>query len=427
MEDDLSTLQAVRAISKDNLDAPPPSSGAIAHIDIHLDPVTKKPIVLWGDILLVPHRIAAAPNAVLNVVVRNSLSSTGIATPKATVQETPPATPMKEEETAPQTTNAVNTIRRNPAGGLVEEAMQNYNHMDIPDTGPPLRGPQVIHDEKLPPSSVNLPAAKNSGPNSNARAPQVSFSAGSKDITETMMNARLGDTDAQVALGDLYRMGQGVHQDFQAAMDWYLLAANQGDPVGQRRVGTLYDHGIGVPVDLEKAMIWFLKSAEQGDAVAQRNIGVMYHNGRGVAQDHPVAMQWYLKGAERGDSVAQYAIGLMYHRAQGVSQSSSQALTWYLKAAEQGHAQAQCNIGYLYNSGQDGTQDYNKALYWYLKSADQDNVIALYVIVIYYHRDRCSVEQYNKAMQGLKKAADRGDPDAKRYHQELQRLVLVEQ
>ncbi|KAG0371431.1 hypothetical protein BGX24_001682 [Mortierella sp. AD032] len=391
MEDDLSTLQAVRALSKDNLDAPPPSPGAIA-ISTYTLTLSPRSRLFFGAIscrpsrmrsILIPHRIAAVPSAVLDVV--------------------------KEQETASQPTNTTNTIRRNPVGGLVEAAWENYTHIDNPNVGPPLRGPQVIPDEKLPPSSINPPALTNSGSNSNVRAPQTSSSPGSNDITETMMNARLGDTDAQVALGDLYRLGQGVHQDFQTSMDWYLLAAEKGNPVGQRRVGALYDHGIGVP------------AANQGDAAAQRKIGVLYHGGRGVSQDHSVAMQWYLKAAELRDSAAQYAIGLMYHRAQGVPQSSSEALMWYLKAAEQDHAQAQCNIGYLYNNGQDGTQDHSKALYWYLKSADQDNIIALYNIALFYHRGRCSLEQYNKAMQGLKKAADRGDSDAKRYHLELQR------
>lgn len=51
MEDDSQKLQAVRAVSKDNLDAAPSSApGAIVHVETYEDPDTKKPFILWGDI-----------------------------------------------------------------------------------------------------------------------------------------------------------------------------------------------------------------------------------------------------------------------------------------------------------------------------------------------------------------------------------------
>lgn len=178
--------------------------------------------------------------------MKDPVPSAGIATSKSPVLETPPATPQKEEKPG----IPVNTIRRNPVGALVEEAMQNYNHMENPATAPRLRGSQEIPDEKLPPSSIKPTTPVNP----HARAPQESVSAGNNDFTETVMNARHGDAHAQVALGDLYRLGQGFQQSYQTAMDWYLKAAEQGDPVGQRRVGALYDHGLGVKWDSQTAM-----------------------------------------------------------------------------------------------------------------------------------------------------------------------------
>ncbi|KAG9073355.1 hypothetical protein KI688_001147 [Linnemannia hyalina] len=446
MEDDSIKLQAVRAVSKDNLDAPPSSApGAIVHLETYEDPNTKKPFILWGDIeqafenvihvrfksRIVPYLkgsdfmpIAAFPDAVLDVVVRDPVPSPGAATGTATlrslVQETPPVIPQKKEEPATPTNTAANTVRRNPQYGLVEAALENYNHMEDPAKGPKLRGPQEIPDETLPPSSI-----KPNTPNSLARAPQDS--AGNNDITETMMNARLGVTQAQVALADLYRLGQGVHQSYQEAMYWYMKAAEQGDPVGQRRVGALHDHGLGVLRDSQTALTWFLRAAEQGDAPSQRNIGVLYHSGNGVPKDYPQAMEWYSKAAEQGDAAAQYALGLMYQCGQGVSPNISRALVWYDKAAKQGHGQAQCNLGFLYGNGEGVTQDYVTALDWYLKAASQNHVVAFYNIARYYYRGRCSLQQSTMATEGLKRAASKGDPDAARYLQELDRLVQAEQ
>ncbi|KAG0061993.1 hypothetical protein BGZ89_011004 [Linnemannia elongata] len=113
----------------------------------------------------------------------------------------------------------------------------------------------------------------------------------SSDFTQTSVSASLGDKDAQVALGDMYKVGQGVQQDYKAAMEWYLRAAKQGGAVGQRKVGVLYDLGHGVTQDYSIALTWYLKSADQGNAQAQSNIGTFYCYGYGVPLDCFKAMK----------------------------------------------------------------------------------------------------------------------------------------
>lgn len=51
MDSDSQKLQAVRAVSKDNFEAPLSSApGAIVHLETYEDPDTKKSFILWGDI-----------------------------------------------------------------------------------------------------------------------------------------------------------------------------------------------------------------------------------------------------------------------------------------------------------------------------------------------------------------------------------------
>ncbi|KAG0371429.1 hypothetical protein BGX24_001680 [Mortierella sp. AD032] len=88
-----------------------------------------------------------------------------------------------------------------------------------------------------------------------------------QDFLGTVMNANLGDKDAQVALGDMYRNGKGVQQDYQTAMVWYLRAADQGDSQGQSKVALLYRDGLGVRQHHATAIKWYLKAAEQGDSL----------------------------------------------------------------------------------------------------------------------------------------------------------------
>ena len=74
------------------------------------------------------------------------------------------------------------------------------------------------------------------------------------DVAQISISASHGDKNAQVALGDMYKDGKGVLQEYQAVMDWYLQAVKQGDAAGQQRVVALYDEGFGVPQNYSTAM-----------------------------------------------------------------------------------------------------------------------------------------------------------------------------
>ena len=83
-----------------------------------------------------------------------------------------------------------------------------------------------------------------------------------------------------------------------------LLPAKQGDPQAQVFVGYLYETGQGVHQDFSQAAQWYWKAAEQGDAVAQFQLGNMYHLGRGVSQNYVMAYMWLELAASRGNANA---------------------------------------------------------------------------------------------------------------------------
>jgi TPR repeat protein len=82
-------------------------------------------------------------------------------------------------------------------------------------------------------------------------------------------------------MGFIYLKGQGVKQDYQQAMFWYLRAAEQGYPIAQHNLGVMYAKGQGVAQDYKQAVSWYRKAAEQGHAPAQAILGFMYLKGRG--------------------------------------------------------------------------------------------------------------------------------------------------
>lgn len=105
--------------------------------------------------------------------------------------------------------------------------------------------------------------------------------------------AEEGDSRAQLRLGAMYLIGQGVPEDHRKAAKWFRQAAEREDPRAQAMLGELYTAGQGVPQDYQEATKWLRRAAEQRDAGAQSDLGLLYELGHGVAQDFIHAHMWF--------------------------------------------------------------------------------------------------------------------------------------
>ncbi|KAG0058327.1 hypothetical protein BGZ90_005009 [Linnemannia elongata] len=424
--------------------------------------------------LLKPLRIAAVPDAVLDIVVDNPLVRLEVAVQQTTIADTPKEargqdTPHEDTTlklASSPTSNAA--PRRNPVYGLVETAMENYSHIDHPDFRPKPRGPQYVpttkHEEGTNQSTDNASKSVNEPTNINTQVnndkPSTSYShrspqahtptAAVRDISPIVSKASLGDTKSQVELGDMYRTGNVVEQDFDKARYWYLKAANQGDPSGQCNVGHLYRLELGVDRDHSTAMSWYKKAADQGHAEGQCYVGLMHDYGLLGAVDYPAAMEWYMMAANQGLAYAQCCIGILYDMGKGVPKDYDKAMEWYLRAAEQGHPLAQLWIGYMYKTGEGVSQDeaialdwlskavsrkdtdigsqmamgqmYSSglgvpksdsiALTWYLKAARQGSPTAQHILAGMYRDGEGVSQDYSEALSWLIKSANHNHPDA---------------
>jgi uncharacterized protein len=111
-----------------------------------------------------------------------------------------------------------------------------------------------------------------------------------------------GQVSAQGSLGNLYRTGSGVRQDFSEAFKWSKAAADEGDPLGQFSLAGIYYLGQGRPVDEREGANWARKAAEQDcatrfrieEACAQARflLASSYADGKGVPQDYVLAHMW---------------------------------------------------------------------------------------------------------------------------------------
>lgn len=119
--------------------------------------------------------------------------------------------------------------------------------------------------------------------------------------------AESGNADAQFLMGHqadyLYVYGRQENksspiswEDFRdAVIFWYGKAADLGQPAAQVKMGDAYRLGFGVLQDYKIALSWYIKSAAQEYEQAYLILGMMYKNGLGVAVDHEKAKEYLEK------------------------------------------------------------------------------------------------------------------------------------
>ena len=108
---------------------------------------------------------------------------------------------------------------------------------------------------------------------------------------------------AAVFLGELYRLGQGVQQDFVKAWQWFERAAEQGNERAQVFLGELYAKGQGVPQDDVRAYMWWSlalaqdvcyqqhEATKKRDEVARRMTPAQLAEAKRLTQEHLVARE----------------------------------------------------------------------------------------------------------------------------------------
>ena len=138
----------------------------------------------------------------------------------------------------------------------------------------------------------------------------------SQTTAELERRAKIGNTEAQVALGVKYENGivsevsslplywpdrgtaQGVLQDYLEAVKWYRAAAYQGDPMGQLNLGRMYLFGRGVSENKMQAHKWCNLAAlkltgEDGDrAIRCRHRATFGVSTRDVNLAQRLATEW---------------------------------------------------------------------------------------------------------------------------------------
>jgi len=118
-----------------------------------------------------------------------------------------------------------------------------------------------------------------------------------EDKIKELISSAKSDYDKGLA----YSFGDGVSQNHNKALEFFMKSAEQGYAPARYRVGVAYAYGEGTEKNMEKAAYWYEQAAKQSYDVAQRNLGMMYINGEGVEEDKPRALAWYSVLADKGN------------------------------------------------------------------------------------------------------------------------------
>lgn len=90
-----------------------------------------------------------------------------------------------------------------------------------------------------------------------------------EDIQKWEALAKQGNAEAQYNLGEAYSKGDGgLKEDKQEAFNWYERAANAGYMDAQMAMGFIYRGGEGIPMDKIMSYMWFEVASKKGNESA---------------------------------------------------------------------------------------------------------------------------------------------------------------
>jgi uncharacterized protein len=140
--------------------------------------------------------------------------------------------------------------------------------------------------------------------------------------------ARRGDARAQYEIGMLHYQGRlSGNYEYEEALKWLRLSADQGYREASSVLGEMYDRGRGVNADDTLAMKYLKLAAEKGDVHSQNTLAKRYFDGRGVIRDESLARYWIQRAANQNYARSQMGLAVLLRKSGGES-NMVEALKW---------------------------------------------------------------------------------------------------
>ena len=172
-----------------------------------------------------------------------------------------------------------------------------------------------------------------------------------KDIIKTYKElAADGSGPSAMKLGDIYREGKLVKQDYNLALKYYKIAAERDMPEANYNIHLMYKKGLGVKKDLKKSFEYLFKAANLNNSEYKCFLALAYAKGRGVKQNFIKAEEWYIKAMQGDFSPAFNNLALLYKSGKLGDEKKELVENLFLIAAEKKFPLALCNLAYQWAS-----------------------------------------------------------------------------
>jgi TPR repeat protein len=170
------------------------------------------------------------------------------------------------------------------------------------------------------------------------------FSMTNDEFAQLLAAARHGDIEAMFQLGQAFRLGDQVPQDYEEAITWLRRAAQQGHADAQNDLGSMHLNGLGTAKDAVEATLWYELAAQQGQPEAQFNLALRYLHGDGVSLRAETAVQWLRQAVEHGHIEAAGQLGTLFRFGEGVERNVVSAAELHVIAASEGDVTSMGNL-----------------------------------------------------------------------------------
>jgi len=156
------------------------------------------------------------------------------------------------------------------------------------------------------------------------------------EIQRKILEAKNGNVEAQVALGQMYGYGTEISKNYSFSFYWYMQAANQGNADAMYNVALFYFYGKGMDKDYEAACYWFAKSAENDHIGALNKLGYMCEHGLYQGKDTDAALYYYQEAEKRGSTAAKANLHRLWQQSRGMRSSPDASISQENQNVESG-------------------------------------------------------------------------------------------
>ena len=186
-----------------------------------------------------------------------------------------------------------------------------------------------------------------------------------------------GDIFSKEKMGEYFAEGYGCPKHEALAIEYYIKACNLGSINAMLTLAYRYANGDGIKQDLQQAIHWWMKASVESSE-AQFALAECYLEGKGIKQDIRQGMKWLEKAAEAKNThamlkLAEYAFNPLDDK----KPNPSLAKEWGTKAASLGDEKAMYMLGKCYEEGIGGNvPNYKEAYKWYRLASQKGHVLA---------------------------------------------------